>query len=130
MTTPQMPPCDHEPKPYSGPSFDEVAQLRKDYLSPALITYYKNPIMIVEGSMQYLWDEKGNRYLDGFGGIVTVSVGHCHPYVISKGIEQLQTLQHTTTIYYHPTIGQYAKALTDTPSPGGLDCVYFTKLRL
>lgn len=120
-----MPPCDHEPKPYSGPSFNEVAQLRKDYLSPALITYYKNPIMIVEGSMQYLWDEKGNRYLDGFGGIVTVSVGHCHPYVISKGIEQLQTLQHTTTIYYHPTIGQYAKALTDT-LPGSLDCVYFT----
>ena len=31
--------------------------------------------------MQWLWDHEGTRYLDMFGGIVTVSVGHCHPYV-------------------------------------------------
>ena len=31
--------------------------------------------------MQWLWDDKGQRYLDLFGGIVTVSVGHCHPKV-------------------------------------------------
>jgi alanine-glyoxylate transaminase/(R)-3-amino-2-methylpropionate-pyruvate transaminase len=37
--------------------------LRKQYLSPGLFLYYKNPIMIVEGHMQYLWDEKGRRYL-------------------------------------------------------------------
>ena len=43
------------------------------------MTYYKNPIMIVDGHMQYLFDETGKRYLDGFAGIVSVSVGHCHP---------------------------------------------------
>jgi len=72
-----------------------VKRLRETYLSPALFHYYKNPVMIVEGKMQYLWDDKGRRYdqnfvvvklifiryLDAIGGIVTVSVGHCHPKV-------------------------------------------------
>ena len=100
---PQLPPCDHQPRPYAGPSFDEVAALRQRYLSPALIAYYKKPLMIVEGHMQYLFDETGRRYLDGFGGIVTVSVGHCHPEVVAAAREQMETLHHTTTIYYHPS---------------------------
>ena len=122
--TPQLPPCDHQPRPYEGPSFDEVAALRKRYLSPALLTYYKKPLMIVEGSMQYLFDETGRRYLDGFGGIVTVSVGHCHPEVVAAAREQMETLQHTTTIYYHPVIAEYGKALADT-LPGDLSVCYF-----
>jgi len=121
---PQLPPCDHQPRPYDGPSFDEVAALRKRYLSPALLTYYKKPLMIVEGSMQYLFDETGRRYLDGFGGIVTVSVGHCHPEVVAAAREQMGTLQHTTTIYYHPVIAEYGKALADT-LPGDLSVCYF-----
>jgi len=76
---PQLPPHDHQPRPYEGPTIAEVAALRQRYLSPALLTYYKEPLMIVEGSMQYLYDETGRRYLDGIGGIVTVSVGHSHP---------------------------------------------------
>jgi alanine-glyoxylate transaminase/(R)-3-amino-2-methylpropionate-pyruvate transaminase len=74
--------------------------------------------------MQYLYDEKGRRYLDGFGGIVTISVGHCHPYVMQKAKEQLETLQHTTTIYYHPTIAEYAKMLAEK-MPGDLSVCYF-----
>ena len=84
MNVPKLPPYDYQPKPYSGPTFEEVADMRKRFLSPALLTYYKNPIMLVEGSMQYLYDEKGRRYLDGFGGIVTISVGHCHPYSAAR----------------------------------------------
>lgn len=42
--------------------------------------------------MQYLFDEKGTRYLDMFAGIVTVSVGHCHPYVTQKAKEQVSSL--------------------------------------
>jgi alanine-glyoxylate transaminase/(R)-3-amino-2-methylpropionate-pyruvate transaminase len=122
--TPQLPPCDHQPRPYNGPGFDEVAALRQRYLSPALLTYYKKPLMVVEGSMQYLFDETGRRYLDGFGGIVTVSVGHCHPEVVAAAKEQMETLQHTTTIYYHPVIAEYGKALADT-LPGDLSVCYF-----
>ena len=124
MKAPKLPPYDHQPKPYSGPSFDEVMDLRKRYLTPTLVTYYKNPIMIVEGSMQYVYDEKGRRYLDAFGGIVTISVGHCHPYVVQKAREQLETLQHTTTIYLHPTIAEYGEMLA-AKLPGDLSVCYF-----
>ncbi len=129
MKIPVLPSFDHQPKPYTGPTFDEVMALRKQYLTPALLTYYKNPLMIVQGSMQYIYDKKGCRYLDGFGGIVTVSIGHCHPHVIKAGVEQLETLQHTTlqhttTIYLHPTVAQYGEMLA-SKLPGDLNTCYF-----
>jgi alanine-glyoxylate transaminase/(R)-3-amino-2-methylpropionate-pyruvate transaminase len=49
--------------------------------------------------MQWLWDHTGDRYLDMFGGIVTVSVGHCHPKVNEALKQQVDTLWHTTSIY-------------------------------
>ena len=69
------PKCAHQPAPYDGPTQAEVLALRQEYLAPALRTYYKDPITIVEGHMQYLWDETGKQYLDGLAGISTVSVG-------------------------------------------------------
>ncbi|MEZ5404645.1 MAG: aminotransferase class III-fold pyridoxal phosphate-dependent enzyme [Verrucomicrobiia bacterium] len=119
-----LPPFSHQPKPYQGPSAEEVLRLRKANLSPSLITYYKNPLMLVEGSMQYLFDEKGKRYLDALGGIVTVSVGHCHPHVLKAINEQNAILQHLTTIYLHPNNALYAKELTDR-MPGNLKVCYF-----
>ncbi|MEO0474861.1 MAG: aspartate aminotransferase family protein [Planctomycetota bacterium] len=125
-----LPQFDHQPKPYDGPSKEETIALRQQYLSPGLLTYYAEPIMVVEGKMQYVWDEKGQRYLDAFAGIVTVSVGHCHPKVIEKIQAQNQTLQHTTTIYLHPTIGQFAEKLASkmptNPAGTQLDRTYFT----
>jgi alanine-glyoxylate transaminase/(R)-3-amino-2-methylpropionate-pyruvate transaminase len=121
----QLPICDHTPAPYDGPSRDEVIALRTQYVSPGVITYYKDPLMIVEGKMQYVWDEMGTRYLDAFAGIVTVSVGHCHPKVIEKVQAQTGKLQHTTTIYLHPTIAQFAEKLA-AKMPEGLTRSYFT----
>jgi len=123
----QLPICDHTPEPYDGPSKAEVLALRKTYLTPGLITYYRDPLMVVEGKMQYLWDETGKRYLDAFAGIVTVSVGHCHPYVVEKVKEQVGKLQHTTTIYLHPTIGRFGKLMAEhMPADSGLSVSYFT----
>src|SRR5438034_8378881 len=122
-----LPLSDHRPAPYSGPSRDEVLALRRQYLTPGLITYYKNPLLVVEGHMQYLWDETGKQYLDGFAGIVSVSVGHCHPRVVEKVKEQVGKLQHTTTIYLHPTIGLFGKKLAEhMPADSGLSVSYFT----
>jgi alanine-glyoxylate transaminase/(R)-3-amino-2-methylpropionate-pyruvate transaminase len=124
---PELPPCAHAPQPYDGPPKHEVLALRRQYLTPGLITYYRDPLLIVEGHMQYVWDERGTRYLDAFAGIVTVSVGHCHPYVVEKVREQVGKLQHTTTIYLHPTIGTYAKKLAEhMPADSGLSVSYFT----
>lgn len=124
MKTPALPPFDHTPQPYTGPSAEEVLALRKEFLNPAIFAFYKRPIMIVEGRQQYLYDEKGRRYLDAFAGIVTVSVGHCHPHVMAAVNKQNELLQHTTTIYLHPNIAQYAQALA-AKMPGDLKVCYF-----
>ena len=123
---PQLPPCEHQPRPYDGPSRDQVLDMRREFLTPALLTYYKQPMLIVEGHMQYLFDETGRRYLDGLAGIVTVSVGHCHPKVIEAVREQNERLQHATTIYLHPTIAEFGQALAQTfPNGSGLGVTYF-----
>ena len=124
-TAPALPPCDHRPRPYAGPSKDEVLALRRQFVNPAIFTYYKTPLMIVEGHMQYLYDETGRRYLDGFGGIVTVSVGHCHPKIVAAVNRQNEILQHTTTIYLNPCIAEYARDLA-ARMPGDLKVCYFT----
>ncbi len=121
----RLPPCKHSPRPYSGPPKKEVLETRKTYVNPGVFTIYRGPVMIVEGYMQYLFDETGRRYLDLFGGIVTVSVGHCHPKVIEKTKAQIDRLQHTTTIYLHPLIGQLAKKLAEK-MPEALEVTYFT----
>lgn len=62
-----------------GPSLADMTKTRKTYLSPALTTYYSKPLALHQGYKQWLFDVDGKRYLDMFGGICTVSVGHCHP---------------------------------------------------
>ena len=124
MNTPTLPPTDYKPKPYRGPSRDEVLRMRKEHLVPSLFHYYKSPLMIVEGKMQYLYDETGRRYLDGLGGIVTVCLGHCHPEVVAAVNEQNETLQHATTIYLHPAIAQFGEKLA-AQMPGNLKVCYF-----
>ncbi len=121
-----LPVSDHRPTPYTGPSRAEVLALRQQYLTPGLVTFYKEPLLVVEGHMQYLWDETGKQYLDAFAGIVTVSVGHCHPEVVKAVAAQLGRLQHTTTIYLHPTIGLYGKKMAEHMPPGSdLSVNYF-----
>ena len=124
MNAPALPPFDHQPQPYHGPSAEEVLALRKEFLCPAIFAYYKKPIMIVEGKGPYLYDEKGRRYVDAFAGIVTVSVGHCHPHVLEAVQKQTSLLQHTTTIYLHPNIAEYGQALA-AKMPGDLKVCYF-----
>src|SRR5262245_58230416 len=119
-----IPSFNHQPKRYTGPSADEVLALRKQFLNPGIFLYYKKPIMIVEGKMQWVWDDTGKRYLDGLGGIVTISVGHCHPHVLAAANRQNETLQHSTTIYLHPNIAEFAEKLA-SKMPGDLKVCYF-----
>jgi alanine-glyoxylate transaminase/(R)-3-amino-2-methylpropionate-pyruvate transaminase len=122
---PVMPPHDHKPRPYTGPSRQEVLAMRQQYCNPAIFTLYQDPLMIVEGHMQYLYDETGRRYLDLFAGIVTVSCGHSHPKVVARMKDQLDLITHTTTIYLHPNFPAMAKKLA-SKMPEGLDVTYFT----
>lgn len=123
-SAPPMPPTAHRPRPYDGPSRDELWQLRQRYMNPAIFHIYREPLLIVEGHMQWLYDESGRRYLDAFGGIVTISVGHCHPKVLARTREQMERIQHTTTIYLHPAVVQLAQRLAGKMPPG-LEVTYF-----
>ncbi len=123
-STVPMPPCDHTPAPYHGPARDAVFALRQQFVNPAVFTLYREPMLIVEGHMQWLFDETGRRYLDLFAGIVTVSCGHCHPKVVARVAEQIGRLQHATTIYLHPNMPMLAERLA-AKLPDGLDVTYF-----
>src|SRR5258706_15641747 len=124
MNTPTLPQTDFKPKKYTGLSAAQVLATRKQFVNPGIFLYYKQPLMIVEGKMQYVWDETGKRYLDGLGGIVTISVGHCHPDVVEITRRQNETLQHSTTIYLHPNLAEYAEKLA-SKMPGDLKVCYF-----
>jgi len=121
---PVLPVTSHTPRPYAGPSAEQVLAKRKQFLSPGLFLYYKKPMMLVEGHMQYVWDDTGKRYLDGLAGIVTISVGHCHPHVVAAANRQNEILQHSTTIYLHPNVGEFAEKLA-SKLPDDLKVCYF-----
>ncbi|MGI8482465.1 MAG: aspartate aminotransferase family protein [Chthoniobacterales bacterium] len=124
MKTPDLPPFDYPATPYAGPPAVEVLRLRQEFLNPGIFLYYKKPLMLVEGRAQYVFDEEGRRYLDALAGIVTVSVGHCHPHVVAAANRQNEILQHSTTIYLHPNIAAYAQHLA-SKMPGDLKVCYF-----
>merc|ERR1711879_19329 len=83
-----LPAFEYTPPEYTGPSKEEVMKKRKQHLNPALFLMYKDPIMVTDAKMQYMFDETGKRYLDLFGGITTISAGHCHPEVVKAAQEQ------------------------------------------
>src|SRR5262245_66267834 len=94
---------------------------RKLLLGRNLSIAYNNPVKIVRGDMQYLYDEDGRQYLDAYNNVA--HVGHCHPKVVEAGLRQMQTL-NTNTRYLHDTILHYAERLTST-LPDPLNVCYF-----
>ena len=99
----------------------EILDLRNKYLGPSLSVSYDVPIHIVRGKGQYLFDAKGNRYLDCVNNIQ--HVGHCHPKVIEAAKNQYEKL-NTNTRYLDETIVNYAKNITST-LPDGLEVCFF-----
>jgi 4-aminobutyrate aminotransferase-like enzyme len=104
---------------------EEVVRKHKEYIWPAVANYYEKPLVADHGSMQYLWDVEGNKYLDFFGGIVTIGVGHCNPKVTSKIQAQVGKLQHTSTLFPNEAIVALAEKLAQI-TPGKLQKSFFT----
>ncbi|CAD5205846.1 unnamed protein product [Bursaphelenchus okinawaensis] len=94
-------------------------------LPKSTLHYYKSPLVIQKGDKQWLYDSNGNKYLDMFGGIVTVSVGHCHPKANEALSQQMKKIWHTTSIYITEPVYEYAQALTST-LPDHLNVCFFT----
>src|SRR5215469_7012959 len=104
---------------------DEIVARHKKYLWPSVTNYFQQPLVADHGEMQYLWDLDGNKYLDFFGGILTVSVGHCNPKVSGKVAAQVNKLQHTSTLYPNEHIVALAEKVAQI-TPGNLKSSFFT----
>ncbi len=63
-------------------------------------TYASMPVRFVKGEGSWLWDEKGNKYLDALSGIAVCGLGHANPEVAAAIGEQANTLMHTSNLYY------------------------------
>jgi len=81
----------------------EVRAKHKQFLFPSVGTFYEEPVVLDEGKGTRLTDLDGKRYLDFFGGILTVSVGQAHPKVNAALKAQIDRLGHVSTLY--PTVG-------------------------
>ncbi len=104
---------------------EEVVRKHKEFLWPAVTNYYQKPLVADHASMQYLWDLEGKKYLDFFGGIVTIGVGHCNPKVTSKIKAQTDKLQHTSTLFPNEAIVALAEKIAEI-TPGKLQKSFFT----
>ncbi len=110
----------HLPTPARRPQAEMLA-LRRQHLNPALSLSYREPLHIVRGQGQYLYDADGNAYLDCVNNVC--HVGHSHPAVVAALAHQA-TLLNTNTRYLHENILQLAQRLT-AKMPGGLSVWFF-----
>jgi 4-aminobutyrate aminotransferase-like enzyme len=94
---------------------------RQLVLARNLSTAYDDPIKIVRGSMQYLYDDQGRQYLDAYNNVA--HVGHCHPRVVKAGQDQMAIL-NTNTRYLSDLINEYAERLIST-LPESLSVCFF-----
>jgi 4-aminobutyrate aminotransferase-like enzyme len=103
-------------------SAKNIKELRDKFVSPSLSISYRDPLHIVRGKGQYLYDMDGKKYLDGINNIS--HVGHCHPEVTKTLYKQTKTL-NTNTRYLHENIVLYAQELTSR-LPEHLQVCFFT----
>jgi 4-aminobutyrate aminotransferase-like enzyme len=103
----------------------ELYEKFKQYIVPCVANYYEEPLILDRGKGKYLYDIDGKEYLDFFGGIVTVSVGHCDEEITSKTIDQMRKLQHTSTLYQNVQTISLAEKLAKI-TPGKLQKSFFT----
>src|SRR5207249_2388522 len=103
----------------------ETVRKHKEFLFPAVATYYQEPLALVKGEGFHVWDDKGDKYLDCFGGVLTVSVGHANPKVNEAVINQVNTISHTSTLYANKPQSDLAEKLAQI-TPGRLKKSFFT----
>ncbi len=107
--------------PVREPNKTETLARRRKLIGKNLSVAYKEPVKIVRGWMQYLWDEEGRKFIDAYNNVP--HVGHCHPRVVSAATNQMSVL-NTNTRYLHDAINAYAEKLCST-LPDRLSVCFF-----
>jgi 4-aminobutyrate aminotransferase-like enzyme len=98
---------------------DEILLAHQECLFPAVFHYFAEPLVLARAKDQFVWDADGRQYLDFFGGIVTVSVGHCNDKVSAAIHKQTDTLVHSSTLFANEPLAALAKKITSiAPEPG------------
>jgi len=105
---------------------EEIILANREHLFPSVFHYYREPLVISRAKDQHVWDADGNQYLDFFGGIVTVSVGHCNDFVNQKLHAQIDRLQHVSTVFANEPQAALAKKISEITPGGKLTKSFFT----
>jgi len=103
---------------------EEIIKKKREYIIPCLYHFYEEPMQLVRGERQYLFDHQGKRYLDFFAGVSVINAGHCHPEITRRICEQVKTLQHVCNIYLTQPMVELAEKLAGI-TPGRLQKSFF-----
>ncbi len=107
---------------YIGP--EGIIDKKREFLFPCSYHFYTDPPQLVAGSGTVLTDSTGKNYIDFFAGVSVMSCGHCNEEINNRVIEQIRTLQHTTSIYLTQPVVELAERLADV-LPGEISRSFF-----
>lgn len=107
------------------PERDEILEQERRYLFPSMKHMYDEPIVMEEGKGVWVRDHSGREYLDFFSGILTTSLGHCHPRVEERVTAQMKRLGHTSTLYANAPQAEAGRLLAEI-APGDLSQTFYT----
>lgn len=109
----------------AGPTNADIVAGQREYLLPAMLHMYSEPLPLAEGKGARVRDADGKEYLDLFSGILTTSIGHCHPRITERVTEQMHRLGHVSTLYATDVQVEAARRLAAI-APGDLKRTFFT----
>jgi 4-aminobutyrate aminotransferase-like enzyme len=103
----------------------EIVAGQREYLLPSMLHMYSEPLALAEGKGVRVKDADGKEYLDLFSGILTTSIGHCHPRIIERVTDQMNRLGHVSTLYATEVQVEAARRLAEI-APGNLTRTFFS----
>jgi 4-aminobutyrate aminotransferase-like enzyme len=105
-------------KEFSMDPSQRLLEIKKDFLVPCVYHFYQRPPVLVRGEGAFLFDAAGRRYLDCYSGVTVMNAGHSNREILEAAIDQLRSLQHTTTIYLTEPMLELARVLAElAPAP-------------
>jgi 4-aminobutyrate aminotransferase len=105
---------------------DDIILAGSQHLFPAVFHYFDQPLVIDRAKDQFVWDIDGRQYLDFFGGIVTISVGHRNEFVNARISSQLDRLHHVSTVFATEPQAALARKIASVSPGGELTKSFFT----
>lgn len=105
---------------------DDILLAHREHLFPAVFHFFREPLVVSHAKNQFVYDADGNEYLDFFGGIVTVSVGHCNDFVTARVHEQVDKLNHVSPVFVTAPQAELAKSIAEKTPDRALTKCFFT----